>query len=172
MHQQVAEIPFCLLLTSLHFSSELRSRVNLVGFWVSFAWGRVWMSGHGVVASYRLHGTQPWLSVVGTGFGVLFFAMNIGGGVLVWMREAAELQAQPQRTPFWMLENRDSFDDPVVPRHDGSAGQLPEVERVRRQRVGKRRGRAGTTPRGGQTIPRHRASRSPSLTASPRRIAS
>ena len=131
------------------------------------------MSGHGVVASYRLHGTQPWLSVAGTGFGVLFFAMNIGGGVLVWMREAAELQAQPQRTPFWMLENRNAFDDPVVPRHDGSAGTLAEVEGQRRQPVGKGRDPVGVAKASGrQTTFRRRASRSPSLRASPRRVAS
>ena len=128
----------------------LNSRVNLVGFWISFAWGRVWMSGHGVVASYGLYGKHPWLSAVGTAFGVLFFAMNIGGGVLVWMRETAELQAQPQRTPFWMLENRESFDNAVM----STTSRSP----------------VGSKTRGRPTTRRSRVAQSPS--SSPRRAAS
>ncbi len=143
--------------TILHLRSEkassytivLHSRVNLVGFWVSFAWGRIWMTGHGVVASYGLHGTHPWLSAAGTAFGVLFFAMNVGGGVLVWMRETGELRNQPQRTPFWMLESRNAFDNSVVSTSRNSADGKTSARQ---------------TPR------RRRVSRSPS--SSPRRMAS
>lgn len=129
------------------------------------------MTGHGVVASYGLYSTYPWLSVTGTAFGVLFLSMNIGGGVLVWMRESAELQARPQRTPFWMLEHRSAFDDSVAPtsspRREAksempgeSKGQQHDVTRTIRKATGsKLSGTRGTR--------HHRVSQSPAV--SPRR---
>lgn len=87
--------------TGTDWARVLAYRANLVGFWLSFAWGRVWMSGQGVLASSSLYGERPVLAVVGTAFGVLFLAMNIGGGVLVWMRETAEYKGAQQETPLW-----------------------------------------------------------------------
>jgi hypothetical protein len=64
--------------------------------------GQLWLN-HDVLACHQCEHA-------GTSFGVLFLSMNIGGGVLVWMRESAELRAQPQQTPFWMLESRGDID--------------------------------------------------------------
>lgn len=143
-----------------------RSRVNLVGFSISFAWGRIWMTGHGVLASYRLRETHPWLSTAGTAFGVLFFAMNVGGGVLVWMREVAELRAQPQQTPFWMLENRAAFDDTVMAStlRQGEGSVENSTTRVTKESSipGESNNSSGTKTNGRRTTRRRRISRSPS----------
>ena len=147
----------------------LAYRANLVGFWLSFAWGRVWMSGQGVVASSSLYGERPVLAVVGTAFGVLFLAMNIGGGVLVWMRESAEYKGAQQETPLWMLESRT---DDEVAASDAKAKIRGTRSRSRSRSnsgAGKRPDRspsAGPRPNSGAG---KGSARSPSAGAAPRR---
>ena len=81
-------------------------RANLCGFWVSFVGARLWTSGRGVAVSLSLWEEEPWLSAVGSGFGALFFVMNLGAGWIVWKREREDSSQKQRRQPTRSSERR------------------------------------------------------------------